>query len=620
MRSPLEPAQRQADAGNVIAAVELATATAFSKGAGLPLLLAADRFLTRLDTDTWARRQVRLALLSSHTSAQLAMALRVAAARHGLSVNIFESEYRRYEQDILDPESALYAFSPEVVVVACDQREVHFPELSDSPDAELDAETARWTGLWDTVRARTGALILQTTFVAPPADALGSIGIQLPGARRRQLARLNLALADAAPSGVHLVDAESAAMRAGTDAWFDDRYWHLSKHAVGLGAVGHLAAATTDVLAAGLGMSRKVVVLDLDNTLWGGVVGEDGVAGLTLGGTPAGEAFVAFQDYVSKLRKRGLVLAVCSKNNPADAQAPFTEHPEMHLSLDDFVAFEASWDPKPVVLRRIAQALDVGLDALVFVDDNPVEREAVRHELPMVGVVDLPTDPTGYVRALAETPGLQTVALTSEDSRRTEQYRARSQATQLAAGAGTREDFLTGLEMSAQIEPLSNINLTRIVQLIGKTNQLNMTTRRHSATDIQRFASREGSVVWGMRVRDRFDDHGLVAVLIAVPERGAFRIDTFLMSCRVLGRGVEAALLDALAHWARGTGVSRLTGTFVPSGRNTPAKDVYRDAGFRCTDTADDGTTTWELDVQQQRVTGASFVATTLPPTHQNVA
>ncbi|WP_164983773.1 HAD-IIIC family phosphatase [Cellulomonas endophytica] len=544
----------------------------------------ADRLLARLRADGavagWARREATVAVVSSHTSGQLAAAVRVAALAHGLAATTVETGYRTYEAAVVDPASELYAAAPDVVLLVVDARELHLPELSEDPEADLAAEVARWTGLWRPLRERSGATVVQATFVPAPDDALGDLGAVLPGARRRLVRELNLRLADAAPAGVHLVDAEAVAAEVGARVWADSRYWFAAKHAVGLGAVGALAARLTDVAAAALGLSRKVVVLDLDNTLWGGVVGEDGLGGIALGGTPAGEAFVAFQHYVRSLRRRGLVLAVSTKNNPDEARRPFSAHPEMVLGLDDLVAFEAGWGTKPDAVRSMAATLGLGLEAFVLVDDNPAERERMRHELPQVGVVDLPPDPSGYVAALARFPGLQTVALTAEDARRTEQYRARHEAQRLSTSAASPEEFLAALGMTATVEDLSETNLARVVQLIGKTNQLNLTGRRHGTAAVEAFGVTPGAVVWAMRVRDRFDDHGLVAAVVAVPDGTTLRLDTFVMSCRVLGRTAERALLAALVEHAGEKGFARVLAHFVPSGRNAPAQRILPEAGF----------------------------------------
>jgi len=603
--------------------------------------LAADRLLGQLwqradghDAPPGLRRTVRLALLSSHTSGQLAVALRVAALAHGIRLEVHETPYRAYEEQVHDPTSALYAFGPDVVALVIDRRDLHLPPISDDPVVDVAAEVSRWTRLWQVLQERTGARIVQTTFVPPTDDPYAGLAFASPGGRVAMIRRLGLELAAAAPDGVHLVDAETVAARVGEAQWHDPRYWYHSKHAVGLAALPTLATAILDVTASALGLGRKVVVLDLDNTLWGGVVGEDGVGGIQLGSGAAGEAYVDLQAWLKELTRRGMLLAVVSKNNPDDAREPFERHPDMRLTLDDIVAFEASWDDKPLAVQRVAAHLDLGLDALVFVDDNPVEREAVRQALPQVGVVELPAAPTEYLRTIARFPGLQAVALTHEDTRRTAQYRARAQAGAFAAQAGSREDFLAGLELAATIEPLDEVNAQRIVQLIGKTNQFNLTGRRHSAADVQRLAGVDRAVVWGMRVRDRFDDHGLVAALVAVPDGDDLVVDTFVMSCRVIGRTVEQSLLVALAEHARDAGFARLRGDFVPTAKNTPSRDVYRSSGFtrdeRRADAADagvrpdaadaaprpqdpDAPQTWSLDLTRPLPQPPTYVAVALP-------
>nr|WP_241744257.1 HAD-IIIC family phosphatase [Cellulosimicrobium arenosum] len=580
---------------------------------------AADRVQGRLRTEDgaapWARRTVRLALLASHTSGQLASALRVAALAHGIALDVYEAPYHAYEQEIADPTSGTYTFRPDVVLLAVDQREARLPDISADPDEDVRREVARWRSHWGLLRSRTAALVLQTSFVPAPYDALGDVALRTPGSRRRLLRRVNDELAVAGTAGTYVVDAEAVAAEVGADAWFEPRYWHAAKQNVGPGAVPFLAGRVLDVLAAALGLGRKVLVLDLDNTLWGGVVGEDGLGGIVLGNGPAGEAFAEFQTYLASLRRRGLLLAVCSKNNPADARLPFEKHPEMRLRLDDIVAFEASWDTKPEGLRRIAKQLDVALDALVLVDDNPAEREIVRQLLPQVGVVDLPEQPSGYVRAVASFPGLQSVGLTADDGRRTELYHARREAAELESRAATREGFLESLDMTARIEPLDEVNLPRVVQLIAKTNQLNLTGRRHRSAEVLELAGRPGAVVWGLRVADRFDDHGLVGVLVAVPEGEDLRIDTFVLSCRVLGRTAERALLDALRTWAVAQGRTRILAELVPTDRNAPARPILPEAGFRPTDPPPGGEQSsqwWELVVDEQGI-GSPFVAWTGP-------
>ncbi|MCB7137039.1 HAD-IIIC family phosphatase [Cellulosimicrobium marinum] len=615
----LAEARRLADAGDAAGCAAVLARVAADPGS-TSAWAAADRLAARLPrsddgTAPWARRTVRLALLASHTSGPMASALRVAALAHGVALDVHEAPYHAYEQEIADPTSGTYASRPDVVLLAVDQREARLAEVSGAPDDDVRREVQRWRAHWDLLRERSRALVLQTSFVPPAHDALGDVALRTPGARRRLLRRVNDELALAGDAGAVLVDAEAVAAQVGAAVWEEPRYWFAGKQAVGPGALPFLARRVADVLAGALGLGRKVVVLDLDNTLWGGVVGEDGVGGLVLGDGPAGEAFAAFQAYAASLRTRGLLLAVCSKNNPADARAPFEQHPEMRLRLDDLVAFEASWDTKPEALRRIAKQLDVGLDALVLVDDNPAEREIVRQLLPQVGVVELPAQPSGYVAAVASYPGLQSAGLTADDARRTEQYHARREAAELEGRAATREDFLASLRTTARVEPLDDVNLARVVQLVGKTNQLNLTGRRHQAADLLDLAARPGGLVWGLRVADRFDDHGLVGVVAAVPSGHDLRVDTFVLSCRVLGRTAERALLDALHARAAVDGRRRILGEFVATERNAPARPILAEAGFRPVEAppgGDPAAEWWALDVAEQRV-GSPYVAWTGP-------
>jgi FkbH-like protein len=398
----------------------------------------------------------------------------------------------------------------------------------------------------------------------------------------------------------------------GAAAWADSRYWFHSKHNVGLGAVTALASEIAQVLAAATGMARKVVVLDLDGTIWGGVVGEDGAAGVVIGDGPDGEAFQAFQEYLLQLQRRGMLLVAVSKNNEADARAPFLERPEMRLTLDSFAAFLPSWDEKPDRIARVAEELGLGLDSFVFVDDNPVERESVRRALPDVGIVPLPPEPAGYVAALAAFPGMQVTGVTEEDARRTEQYRSRAAVARMEATAGTREDFLAELEMVLTVEEVGEATIARVTQLIGKTNQFNLTGRRHTAQQVLAMTEQAGSVTLALRLRDRYSDHGLIGVVLALPDGEDLVVDTWLMSCRVLGRDLEPAVMSAVAARAATLGYARVVGHFVPTARNAPARKAYPAAGFRPSPglrpaEADDGAEAWVLDLREQ-VPGSPFI------------
>ncbi len=527
-----------------------------------------------------ARRAVRVAVLGSYTTIQLTQLLVLAGVRLGMWFDVYECAYRQYEQDILDPDSGLYNFRPDVVVMAVHETEVRLGVGSSFPKEEIEGEVNRWTGLWELLKRRTNARVIQHNFALPSEIAEGHLGTRLSGSRYNMIQAVNTRLGEEAGAEVSIVDCERLSAWVGKQSWFDPRYWYLAKQAVALDAIPLLARHTAAVIAAGLGISRKCLVLDLDNTLWGGVVAEDGVQGVALGHGANGEAFVAFQEYVMGLKRKGVILAVCSKNNHDDAVEPFLKHPDMRIKLDDIALFIANWNPKPDNLRRIAQELNLGLDSLVFVDDSAVECAAVRHALPEVDVISLPADPAHYVRTLSNYLQFETAWLTAEDKERAEQYRARVQVRQLESTADSIETFHRNLRMDAMVVPFADGDLPRIAQLIGKTNQFNLTTRRHSLAQLREFMAHPDCIHLSLRLRDRFADHGLVSVMIGMREGTTLSIDTWLMSCRVIGRAVETAILAALCREAQQVGCTTLRGTYVPTEKNSVVATVYGKYGF----------------------------------------
>lgn len=554
-----------------------------------------------------AKRRARLALLGSYTTTQIGPMLRLAALRRGIDLDIYQGAYGQYRQEVIDPGSDLYRFAPDFVVIAVHESDVQLPVHSESPEGDVEAELARWKSLWSLVRERCAARVIQHNFAIKPEAPFGHLSTRLPGSRYRMLGALNASLGEAAGHGVAILDCERLSASFGKQRWFDDRYWHLAKQGIALDALPLVARHSGAVLMAELGLSRKCLVLDLDNTLWGGVIGEDGLPGIALGHGPSGEAYVAFQEYVLALKEKGVVLAICSKNNEADALSPFNDHPDMRIRLEDVAVFLANWDAKPENLRRVAQILNIGLDALVFVDDNPGEREIVRQMLPEVEVVTLPADPALYVRALEESLHFETASFTPEDAQRTEQYRARAEVARLEASAESIEDFHRSLEMEAEIAPFDELHLPRIVQLIGKTNQFNLTTRRHGTETVRRFMESPDWVTFYLKLSDRFVEHGLVGLMIAGRDERALEIDTWLMSCRVIGRTVEDQMLAHLCHQAQRLGCSILRGVYSPTPKNEIVADTYQRFGFTAAG-RDGEATIWEYDLEALGPVASEFI------------
>jgi FkbH-like protein len=406
----------------------------------------------------------------------------------------------------------------------------------------------------------------------------------------------------AARDGVLILDVARASQRDGVDAWFDVGRWLQGKLEIAPQAAPLYGDLAVRILAAERGLSKKCLVLDLDNTLWGGVIGDDGLDGIVLGeGSATGEAHLALQHYAKQLKERGVILAVCSKNDHKIAEAAFRDHPEMVLRRSDFAVFQANWDDKAQNLKAIAARLNIGVDSLVFVDDNPIERARVRQSLPMVAVPELPNDPAHYVRCLAEAGYFEAVAFTREDRDRAQSYAANAEREALLGSAETMEDFLRGLAMTAIYGPFTAVDHARVVQLINKTNQFNTTTRRYAGDEVARIMEEPDAVTLQFRLLDRVGDNGLVSTMIMRPahDKKALEIENWVMSCRVFGRELEFEAMNVAVQAAKERGARALVADFIPTPKNDVIRELYRTLGFtEVGRTAPaNGVTRWRLDL-----------------------
>ncbi|HEY6346236.1 MAG TPA: HAD-IIIC family phosphatase [Bryobacteraceae bacterium] len=530
----------------------------------------------RKQTEPPFRRRCRLALLSSVTLDFLAPILRAQCFGAGIDAEIYIGPFNQFEQEIRDADSGLARFRPDVIVIGTDWRSLGLRDEEDAPGEIVRDRVARLESLWRGARERLGASVIQFNCEVPPDDAMGHLGTALAGGRGRLLRAINLALWDAGgrTPGIVILDVDQIAARFGKDQWHDPVLWHAGKQYPSAEAMPALGRQITASLRAILGLTSKCLALDLDGVLWGGVIGEDGLAGIQLGGGPAGEAYVAFQSFLKSLARTGVMLAVCSKNNPEDALLPFREHPEMVLREEDIAIFSANWKSKDENLREIAAALNIGLDAIVFVDDNPVERSRVRQNLPEVEVVEMPADPALYISTLSKLALFETLAITNEDRQRTASIRENLERKALETSAASVDDYLAQLDIKVRLTPFDEANLPRIVQLINKTNQFNLTTRRRTDAEVRALVA-AGAYTLAMRVGDRFGESGLTGVLIAIPEGTGLRVDTWLMSCRVLGRRLEEVMFAALVRYAARHGYTELVGEYIPTAKNGLAADLY---------------------------------------------
>ena len=536
-------------------------------------------------------RRLRLAILPSHTVDHLVPAIRVAGLGRGLALEVTVGTYGLHRQALLVGDPALEAFAPDLVLLALDATAV-LPRLPlASAESEVEAAIGRAVGelrqLWRGVRDRYGARPVQQLLLPTSPSLFGSFDRLVPASPAALVDRLNLAIGAAAREDGALVLDLASQMPERDDGCerFDPVRWHQGKLLINPPFAPVYGECVARIAAAAAGLSRKCLVLDLDNTLWGGVIGDDGIEGIRLGqGSAEGEAYAAFQAYAAGLAERGVILAVCSKNDEAVARAAFDSHPEMVLRSSDVACFRANWEDKPGNIRRIAETLRIGVDSMVFIDDNPAERAIVRRELPRVAVPELPDDVSGYAATVAAAGYFEAAMFTAEDLVRVRSYAADAERAAVLNTATDMEGFLRSLEMRLAARPIAPVDLTRAAQLINKSNQFNLTTVRRSEEDLRVFAQDPGSLALCYRLVDRFGDNGLIGVVLAREDEafgpGQLLLDTWLMSCRVLGRQVEAAVLGHVAQAAAARGASALIGEYRPSGRNGMVAEHYPGLGF----------------------------------------
>jgi FkbH-like protein len=567
--------------------------------------------------------RLRLALLGSSTLTHLVAGIRVAGLRRKLLIEVYEAPYGTYWQELADTSSALHGFAPTAVLLALDAHSVVSAGGTDGASATANA-IARMRSCWRMAKQAFACAVLQQAVLPVFPPLLGNQEHRLLDSPATLVDEINAELRGAADEeGVSVLALDVFARVDGIRRWHEPALWHRAKQEVHPAMSPMYGEQVARLVGALVGQSSKCLVLDLDQTLWGGVIGDDGLDGIVLGqGSAAGEAHVEFQRYAKGLMERGVVLAVCSKNDEANALLPFERHPEMVLRREDIACFVANWEDKATNLRRIARALNLGLESLVFVDDNPVERGLVRRELPMVAVPEMPEDPAEFVRVLAGAGYFEGVGVTGEDRERAAQYAANTRR-EAAAGDAVATDlagYLAGLRMELLWRPFDAGGRGRIVQLINKTNQFNLTTKRTVEAEIERLMARADVLALQFRLKDMYGDNGMIGVVLCESATARLAaagfqvsdvasddlyIDTWLMSCRVLGRQVDEAMMNVLAAQARARGVRRIFGHYIPTAKNAMVREHYQRLGFGLVGTAADGATLWVLDLAgySERVT-----------------
>jgi FkbH-like protein len=546
----------------------------------------------------------KLAVLSNSTFDLIVPALVASAARHGIALEVIQPSYDQAAQEALTPDSRVNSSKPDAVLFALDYRALPLKlSLGDreAASATIQGAIGYLQALGDGIKANSSALCIFQTF-APPVEMLfGSLDRALPGTMRSLIDGINRKLAEyVIGSGDVLLDVAGLAETVGLAEWHNTQLWNMAKFPFADELIPLYADHVARTVAAIRGKSGKVLILDLDNTVWGGVIGDDGLEGIHVAqGDARGEAHLAVQRLALDLRQRGIVLAVSSKNTDEVAREPFERHPEMLLKLEHIAVFQANWNDKATNIQAIADELSLGLDSMVFLDDNPAERGLVRKLLPQVRVPELPEDPAYYARTLTAAGYFEAVAFAGEDLKRAGFYQDNAKRASLQKQIGGVDAYLASLDMTITFQPFDATGRARIVQLINKSNQYNLTTRRYTDPEVTEAENDPEVFTLQVRLADIFGDNGMISVVICRPaEAGAWEIDTWLMSCRVLGRKVEHMVLRKILEHARAAGIGKLSGTYRPTEKNKLVVDHYSKLGFTKVLEEESGLTRWELLVE----------------------
>ncbi len=554
----------------------------------------------------------RLGILSNSTTDFIVPTLIASAARHGIALECVASGYGQVMQEVLSKQSEIKRQRLDAVLIALDYRGYPLAATvgdADAAKAAIEAALGQLQAIRSGIRTDSPTICIVQNVASPAETLFGSLDEVIPGTLRGMIHELNRGIAQSlAGSPDVLFDVAGLAATVGLAEWHSPPQWNLAKLPFSSSYLPLYGEHVARIIAALRGKSRRCLITDLDNTLWGGVIGDDGVEGIQLAqGDASGEAYLSVQRYLLELRRRGVVLAVSSKNNDETARLPFRKHPEMLLREEHFAVFQANWGDKASNIKAIASELSLGLDAMVLLDDNPAERGLVRELLPQVAVPELPDDPALYVRTLSAAGYFEAVTFSSEDLKRADSYQDNARRVTLQSQFADIEDYLASLKMVITFQPFDETGRARTTQLINKSNQFNLTTKRYTEAEVAAAEVDPDCFTLQVRVADSFGDNGMISVVIC-RKRGAdvWEIDTWLMSCRVIGRRVEDMVLQEILHHAKRAGIRKLVGKYIPTERNQLVIQHYENLGFQHIGLEADGTTTWELDVPSAQIKNCS--------------
>lgn len=550
-------------------------------------------------SDGTERIKKRIAILVGSTADAVKDILDLFLLNYGIEAEFYLSEYGQYYNEALFPSEELLSFKPDFVYIHTTNRNIDlYPDVNDSNQAveeKLGCELSRYEEMWKSLSEKLGAVIIQNNFEQPSFRLLGNSDFTDRRGRVNFINRLNLGFGEYAErtKNFYINDINYISSCYGLDKWSDSRQWYMYKYALAMDAVPYLASNIAAIIKAALGKNKKVLALDLDNTLWGGVVGDDGVDGIRIGkDLPGGQVYSEFQEYVRLHKDIGVLLTVCSKNDMENAAAGL-KHPDGVLKPEDFTMIKANWENKDINLIETAAELSLLPESFVFADDNPAERAIVKGQIPGIAVPEM-TEAENYIRILDRNRYFEILSLSDDDRKRGEMYKANAERAALRVSFADYGEYLDSLEMEAEIGDFLPVYLSRITQLTNKSNQFNLTTKRYTEAEIDAVYKSGSHIRLYGRLKDKFGDNGVVSVVIGEIRGDELHIDLWLMSCRVLKREMELAMLDKLIEAARARGIRKILGYYYPTKKNGMVKELYGSFGF--TKTADnDGNTLWEL-------------------------
>lgn len=537
-------------------------------------------------TDASALPQYSLAVLGDCATQHLATALRGYGVSVGMRLNVFDADYDQIDAQVMAPDSELYRFAPQgVLLQMCTEKlqEAFYDRPLEARASFAEDTYARIRQIWSRIGSHIPATVLQCNFPLIDDGVFGQFGNKTEQSFLFQQRKLNYLLTQGCQEAKNtfLIDLDALQTALGRSTFADPKLYYVAKMPISLAALPAAAKLVVDVVRSLQGAVKKCLVLDLDNTLWGGVIGDDGLSGIQIGELGTGHAFSDFQKWLKELKNRGILLTVCSKNNEDTAKEPFEKHPEMVLRLEDFSMFVANWEDKARNIRTIQQSLNIGMDSMVFLDDNPFERELVRTMIPEITVPELPEEPALYLQYLRGLDLFETASYSREDAGRTEQYREKAQRAAFEAAFQSYDDYLEALQMRASAAAFDPFHYPRIAQLTQRSNQFNLRTVRYTEAEIEALAQDDSRIGLYFTLKDKFGDHGLISVVVLEkqPEDTLF-ISEWLMSCRVLKRGMEEFIVDKILSVAAQQGFRRVVGEYIPTPKNAMVKDLYEQLGF----------------------------------------